>query len=154
MALPILEQTEHTGYGANALILLAMPENDQSHSAEALDLVEHAAPVVEASGNRADIGRVELERARAELGLGNKEEAASRILGALPLLVETHPTSAGRGYAAQWPRLLRRQGAKMTPSSTSSALSRHGRQSAPMSPRSRRSAYRSVRACRRLTFRP
>jgi len=99
MTLAILEQTEHTVYLANALLLLATLENDQGRSAEALALVEQAEPVVRAAGNRYDIGRLELERARAELGLGNKEEAASRALGSLPLLEDTSPTNAGRGYA-------------------------------------------------------
>lgn len=99
MALAILEQSEHTVYIANALLLLAMLENDQGNSAEALGLVEEAAPVMQASGNRYDIGRLELERARAELGLGNAQEAASRALGSLPLLADTSPINAGRGYS-------------------------------------------------------
>jgi tetratricopeptide (TPR) repeat protein len=65
---------------------------------EARALVDQAEPVVQASHNRYDIGRLELERARAELGLGNEEEAASRALGSLPLLSEASPTNAGRSY--------------------------------------------------------
>jgi tetratricopeptide (TPR) repeat protein len=99
MALAILEQSEHTVYVANAFVLLATLENDQGKSAEALTLIEQAAPVVQATCNRYDIGRLELERARAELGLGHAEEAASRALGSLPLLADTSPTNAGRGYA-------------------------------------------------------
>ena len=99
MALAILEQTEHTRYIANAFVLLAMLENDQGHSSEALELVYQAEPVVRSSGNRFDIGQLELEWARAELGLGNREEAASRALGSLPLLAEAGSTNAGRSYA-------------------------------------------------------
>jgi tetratricopeptide (TPR) repeat protein len=99
MALAILEQTEHTAYVANALLLLATLENDQGHSTEALALVDEAAPAVQSAGNRYDIGRLQIEHARAELGLGHKEEAASRALGALPLLADSSPTNAGRGYA-------------------------------------------------------
>jgi tetratricopeptide (TPR) repeat protein len=99
MALTILEQTEHTRYIANAFILLAMLENDQGHSSEALELVNQAEPVVRASGNRYDIGQLELERARAEAGLGNKEEAASRALGAIPLFTDASPTAIGRSFA-------------------------------------------------------
>ena len=99
MALGILEQTEHTRYIANAFLLLAMLENDQGHSSEALELVDRAESVVRASGNRYDVGQLELERARAELGLGNKEEAASLALDSLPLLADTSPTNAGRSYA-------------------------------------------------------
>lgn len=97
-ALTTLEQTEHTRYVANAFLLLATLENDQTHSLEAQTLLEQAEPIVHSSGNRYDIGRLELERARAELGLGNREEAASRALGSLPLLADTSPTNAGRSY--------------------------------------------------------
>lgn len=99
MALTILEQTEHTRYIANAFILLAMLENDQGHSDKALELVQQAEPIVMGSGNRYDIGQLELERARAESGLGNKEEAAGRALGALPLFTDASPTAIGRSYA-------------------------------------------------------
>lgn len=99
MALTILEQTEHTSYIANVFLLLAMLENDQGNSSEALALVEQARPVVDGSGNRYNMGLLELERARAELGLGHKEEAASRALGSLPLLADSSPSSAGRGYS-------------------------------------------------------
>lgn len=99
LALASLEQTEHTGYVANAFLLLATLENDQGHSEEARALVEQAEPIVRASGNRYDIGVLDLERARAELGLGNREEAASRALGSLPLLADSSPTNTGRSYA-------------------------------------------------------
>jgi len=99
LALTALEQTEHTDYVANLFLLLAMLENDQGRSFEALALVNQAAPAVQASGNRYNQGRLELEHARAELGLGNKDEAASRTLGSLPLLADTSPSDAGRGYA-------------------------------------------------------
>jgi tetratricopeptide (TPR) repeat protein len=99
LALAALEHTEHTGYIANVFLLLATLENDQGHSAEARDLVEQAAPVVRASGNRYDRGLLDLEHARAELGLGNKDEAARRALASLPLLAHRSPTNAGRGYA-------------------------------------------------------
>jgi tetratricopeptide (TPR) repeat protein len=98
LALTALEQTEHTRYVANAFLLLATLENDQGHSDEARALVEQAEPVVRSSGNRYDLGRLELERARAELGLGDREEAASRALGSLPLLADSSPTNAGRSY--------------------------------------------------------
>lgn len=99
MALAILEQSEHTVYVANALLLLATLENDQGRSAEALALVEQATPVLQTAGNRYDVGRLALERARAELGLGRAQEAASIVLSSLPLLSDSSPTNAGRGYA-------------------------------------------------------
>ncbi|HLX33319.1 MAG TPA: tetratricopeptide repeat protein [Gaiellaceae bacterium] len=99
LALASLEHTEHTRYIANAFLLLATLENDQGHSSEALALVDRAEPITRTAGNRYDLGRLELERARAELGLGHAERAASRALGSLPLLADASPTNAGRGYA-------------------------------------------------------
>jgi tetratricopeptide (TPR) repeat protein len=99
LALMTLEQTEHTVYVAHALMLLATLENDQGNHADALALVDQASLVVRATGNRYDLGRLELEHARAEFGLGSKEEAASRALASVPLLADSSPTNAGRGYA-------------------------------------------------------
>ncbi len=99
LALAVLEDTEHTQAVANAFLLLAMLENDQGHSTEALELVDRAQPAVHASGNRYDAGRLQLERARAEQGLGNNEEAASLALGAVPLLSDASPTNTARGYS-------------------------------------------------------
>jgi len=99
LALTTLEETEHTIYLAHALMLVAMLENDQGNHADALALAEQATPAVQTTGNRYDLGRLELERARAEFGLGRKEEAASRALASVPLLVDSSPTNAGRGYA-------------------------------------------------------
>ncbi|HZS31022.1 MAG TPA: transcriptional regulator [Gaiellaceae bacterium] len=98
LALAALEQTEHTDYVANAFLLLAMIENDQGHNAEALGLLDQAEPAVRSSGNRYNVGRLELERARAELGLGHAEAAAARALGSLPLLADSSPTNTGRSY--------------------------------------------------------
>jgi tetratricopeptide (TPR) repeat protein len=99
LALATLEKTEHTRYIANAFLLLATLENDRDQSSDALALVERAEPIVRAAGNRYDLGRLELERARAELGLGDPETAASRTLGSLPLLADSSPTNAARSYA-------------------------------------------------------
>jgi len=99
LALLSLEQTEHTGFLANAFLLLAGLENDQGHHSEASALIDRAEPVVRASANRYDIGRLELERARVELGLGHNTEAASRALGSVALLANSSPTNSGRSYA-------------------------------------------------------
>jgi len=99
LALTTLERTEHTRYIANAFVLLAGLENEQGHSSEALELIDRAEPIVRGSGNRYELGCLELERARAELGLGHAERAASRVLGSLPLLADSSPTNVGRSYA-------------------------------------------------------
>ena len=57
LALATLEETEHTGYIGNAFLLLAGIENDLGHSSEALELVERAEPIVQAAGNRYNVGR-------------------------------------------------------------------------------------------------
>lgn len=99
LALSALETTEHTAYIAHALLLVASLENDRGHGDKALALVEEAAPVVDAVGNRYEQGCLQLERARAELALGNSDRAASLALGALPALTTASPTNAARGYA-------------------------------------------------------
>jgi tetratricopeptide (TPR) repeat protein len=99
LALGVLETTEHTGYIAQALLLVASLENDNGRSDEALALIEDATPLVQAAGNRYNLGYLQLERARALLGLGHPDEAAGLALGSLPLLATASPTNAARGYA-------------------------------------------------------
>jgi tetratricopeptide (TPR) repeat protein len=98
MAHAVLETTEHTVYAARALMLVAHFENDRHNPAGALELVDEAAPVIAASGNRYDEGMLLLEKARALAALGEQEEAASIALGAVPRFAHAHPTSAARGY--------------------------------------------------------
>jgi tetratricopeptide (TPR) repeat protein len=99
LALGVLETTEHTAYVAHALLLVASLENDRGRSEEALALIDDAAPVIQATGNRYDQGCLQLERARAELHRGNAEEAAGLALGTLPLLASASPINAARSYA-------------------------------------------------------
>jgi hypothetical protein len=93
LALTALEQTEHSGYIANAFILLATLENDQGHSTEARELVEQAKPVVQSSGNRYDLGRLELERGER----GPAELSWSSRRSVTPEVVE-HPTPGKKGF--------------------------------------------------------
>jgi len=79
LALTTLEQTEHTSYVANAFLLLATLENDQGHSPEAMELVERAEPVVRTAGNRYDLGRLELERARAEVRTAQRVDVCAFV---------------------------------------------------------------------------
>jgi tetratricopeptide (TPR) repeat protein len=99
LALSVLEATEHTGYVAHALLLVASLENDRGRSEEAVALIEEAAPAIRATGNRYDQGRLQLELARAELNRGNADEAAGLALGSLPMLAGASPTNAARSYA-------------------------------------------------------
>jgi tetratricopeptide (TPR) repeat protein len=98
MAHATLESTEHTVFAARALTLLAHIENDRGNHADALAFAEEGAPVLEAAGNRYDEGMLLLEKARALAALGQREEAISVALGAVPRFDHAHPTSAARGY--------------------------------------------------------
>lgn len=97
-ALELLELTEHTHYAARAHHLLAHVELDRGNAAEALDLIDRGLPLVEASGNRAELALFRLERARALVELGRTEEATGLALESADLLAEVAPHDAGRGY--------------------------------------------------------
>jgi len=99
MAHATLESTEHTVFAARALMLLAHIENDRGNHADALAFAEEGAPVLAAAGNRYDEGMLLLEKARALAALGQREEAISIGLGAVPRFEHAHPTSAARAYA-------------------------------------------------------
>jgi tetratricopeptide (TPR) repeat protein len=96
-ALELLELTEHTHYAARAHHLLAHVELDRGNSAEALDLIDRGLPLIEASGNRAEIAVFRLERARALVRLGRKDEAGALAMESAELLAEVAPHDAGRG---------------------------------------------------------
>jgi tetratricopeptide (TPR) repeat protein len=98
-ALELLELTEHTQYAARAHHLLAHVELDRGNAAEALDLIDRGLPLIEASGNRAELALFRLERARALVDLGRKEEAAALAAESAELLTDVAPHDAGRGYA-------------------------------------------------------
>lgn len=99
VALDLLEATDHLAHAAAAFQLLAHVENDSGRGKEALELVERGYPLVVESGNRYHEALFKLERARAFLNLGQKEEAASTAMALLPLLNDVSPSSAGRCYA-------------------------------------------------------
>jgi tetratricopeptide (TPR) repeat protein len=97
-ALELLELTEHTHYAARAHHLLAHVELDRGNAAEALDLIDRGLPLVEASGNRAELALFRLERSRALVALGRNEEATASALESAERLAEVSPNDAGRGY--------------------------------------------------------
>lgn len=99
MAHATLEATEHTVFAARALALLAHIENDRGNHMDALAFAEEGAPVLAAAGNRFEEGILQLEKARALGGLGNREDAIGIALGAIPRFDHAHPTSSARGYA-------------------------------------------------------
>lgn len=98
-AISLLESTEHTGFAAAAYQLLAHAANDRGDGEEALRLLDEGYSSVLSSGNTYHETLFRLERARALLLTGEYEHAGSVAMGTIPLLAESSPADAGRGYA-------------------------------------------------------
>jgi tetratricopeptide (TPR) repeat protein len=98
-ALELLELTEHTQYAARAHHLLAHVELDRGNPDEALALLDRGLPLVEAGGDKVLIGEFRLEKARALVQLGRREEAAALATDSTALLSDVSPHDAGRGHA-------------------------------------------------------
>jgi tetratricopeptide (TPR) repeat protein len=99
LALSILEETDHLAYAAVAQLLLAYIENERGDAEAALRSLAAAEPAIEAGGNRLHRGELRIERARALLLLGDREEAASIAMNALGLLTGTSAVDSGRAQA-------------------------------------------------------
>ena len=97
-ALELLELTEHTTYAARAHQLLAHVELDRGDAEEALALLDRGLPLVEEAGNRVEHALFLLERARALLRLGRREEAGRLASESATMLDGAGPTDAGRGH--------------------------------------------------------
>ena len=97
--LEVLRASEQTVEAARALVLLAQIENERGDPGAALELVEEGEPALAAAGNAGDVGMLTIERARALDALGEPEQAASVLLGAVSRLGDASPTSAARAYA-------------------------------------------------------
>lgn len=96
-ALELLELTEHTTYAARAHQLLAHVELDRGNAKEALALLDRGLPLVDGGGNRVDYALFQLERARALVRLGQREEAGRLADESGRMLEDASPTDAGRG---------------------------------------------------------
>ena len=97
-ALEILEVSDYDYYAALAHQLLAHIELDRGNGERALELLERGRPLIAASGRQYERGSFEIERARALLSLGRREEAASVAMQASALLRDDSSVDAGRGY--------------------------------------------------------
>ncbi|HUZ16542.1 MAG TPA: tetratricopeptide repeat protein [Gaiellaceae bacterium] len=97
--LEVLRASEHTVEAARALVLLAQIENERGNPGVALELIEDGEPALATVGNAGDVGMLTIERARALDALGEPEQAASLLLGAVSRLGDASPTSAARAYA-------------------------------------------------------
>lgn len=98
-ALELLELTEHTQYAARAHGLLAHVELDRGNAAEALELLDRGLPLIEASGNKVETALLQLEKARALVQLGRREEAEALARESTEILNEASSNDAGRGLA-------------------------------------------------------
>jgi tetratricopeptide (TPR) repeat protein len=96
LALSVLEQM---GFAAVAHLLLAYIENERGDGGAALACLERAELVLATSSNRLHWGLFQVERARALLLTGEREEAASVAMGALPLVGDASATDSGRAQA-------------------------------------------------------
>ena len=97
-ALELLELTEHTYYAARAHQLLAHIELDRNHPAEALELIRTGLEMLGESGTKIDQALFRLEEARAQLQLGERDEAAAIAMESAGVLADASPFEAGRGY--------------------------------------------------------
>ncbi len=98
-ALELLEMTEHTKYAARAHQLLAHVELDRGNAADALELIDRGLPLIEAGGNKIEVALFELEKARALVQLGRREEAEQLATASTAVLTGTSSNDTGRGVA-------------------------------------------------------
>jgi tetratricopeptide (TPR) repeat protein len=99
LALSVLEETEQMGFAAVAHLLLAYIENERGDGEAALDRLGRAELVLATGSSRLHWGLFQVERARALLLTGEREEAASVAMGALPLVADASATDSGRAQA-------------------------------------------------------
>jgi tetratricopeptide (TPR) repeat protein len=97
-ALEILEVSDHGYYAALANQLLAHIELDRGNGDRAVELLERAAPAIEASGRKFEFARLQIERARALLSLGRAEDAASVAMEASAAIRGELSVDAGRCF--------------------------------------------------------
>lgn len=99
LALSVLEDTEQMAFAAVAHLLLAYIENERGDGEAALARLERAELVLATSTSQFHWGLFQVERARALLLTGEREEAASVAMGALPLVADASATDSGRAQA-------------------------------------------------------
>jgi tetratricopeptide (TPR) repeat protein len=98
-ALDLLETTDHKYYFALAHQLLAHIELDRGNGEIAAELLDRAAPMIEASGRRFELTSFRIEQARALLKARRRKEAAAVAMEAAALMSDQSSVDAGRSYA-------------------------------------------------------
>ena len=99
LALSVLEDAEQMGFVAIAHLLLAYIENERGDGEAALALLAEAEQVLATTRNPVQWGQFQVERARALLLTGEREEAAAVAMGALPLVAGVNVGESGRAQA-------------------------------------------------------
>jgi tetratricopeptide (TPR) repeat protein len=97
--LGLLELSENSHNTARAHHLLAYVEIERGNAAEALELLQRALPLIERAGDRYEVGLFRLEKARALLQLGRRDEARRVALEVLAELDETARVDSARAIA-------------------------------------------------------
>jgi transcriptional regulator with XRE-family HTH domain len=98
-ALDLLETTDHQYYFALAHQLLAHIELDRGNNEIAAELLDRAAPMIEASGRKFELTSFRIEQARALLKARRRKEAAAVAMEAAALMADQSSVDAGRSYA-------------------------------------------------------
>jgi tetratricopeptide (TPR) repeat protein len=98
-ALEVLRTTEHSHFIALSHELLASLYNDLGRSEEALELLNEAWPMIQATATPLQVAHYRIEEARALAGLARKEQAAATAMEAVGELKDTQPQDAGRAYS-------------------------------------------------------
>ncbi len=96
--LETLRVTEDGYRIALALETLAHINLELGNPAEALDLLDEGAPLIQSTGSPPDIAHYELERARVLAALGYHDEAAALAMQLAGELGDAHPVARGRSY--------------------------------------------------------
>jgi tetratricopeptide (TPR) repeat protein len=94
-----LNDTEHTAFAAQALLLLAHIENDRGNAVEAIVLIGEGQSAFGTAGRASDQAMFLVERARALAQLGSTDEAAAVALSIPAIVARSRPTTAARAYA-------------------------------------------------------
>jgi tetratricopeptide (TPR) repeat protein len=98
LALDTLLLTEHTRYVALARQVLAHIYLDEGRAGEAIEVLEPARAILEASENAYDRGLIRVEVARALVELGRTDEALPLAETAAAELHDVSPIDAGRAH--------------------------------------------------------
>lgn len=97
-ALEILQVSDYDYFTALAHQLLAHIELDRGNGERAAELLETAAPLIADSARPFEVASFQVERARALLAIGQKDEAAGVALSAAGALQGQSSIDAGRCY--------------------------------------------------------